>query len=91
VFKKFKRMVEKQSGKHIKVLKVDEGGDYLLDLFQNFCEAKGIVHEITPPYTLQHNGTVERKNKTIMNMVRSMLKSNKVPNYLWGEASSTAT
>lgn len=49
------------------------------------------MHEVTSPYTPQNNCIVERKNKTIMNMVRSILKSKKVPNYLWEEALSTAT
>ena len=44
----------------------------------------------TPPYTPQHNGAAERKNRTIMNMVRSMLKGKSLPKYLWGEAVSTA-
>ena len=91
VFKKFKRMVEKQSGKHIKVLRTNGGGEYVSDVLQKFCEAEGIMHEVTPSYTPQHNGTDERKSRTITNMVRSILKSKKVPNYLWGETSSTTT
>nr|XP_004488491.1 uncharacterized protein LOC101509666 [Cicer arietinum] len=39
----------------------------------------GILHEVTAPYTPQHNGTAERKNKIIVNMARSMLKGKKVP------------
>lgn len=89
VFQKFKNMVEKQSGKCIKTLKIDGGGEYVSNEFQAFCNSEGIVHEITPPYTPQHNGTVEKRNRTIMNMVRSMLKCKKLPKFLWGEAAST--
>lgn len=59
--------------------------------FKKFCEKDGIGHEISPPYTPQHNGTAERKNKTILNMVRCMLKSKGLPSFLWGEAMSIAT
>jgi len=47
--------------------------------------------EVTTPYRPQHNGMVERKNKTIMDMVRSMLKDKKSPKYFWGEAVSTTS
>ena len=50
-----------------------------------------IVHEVVSPYTPQQNGVAERKNITIMNMVRSMLKGKHLPKELWGEAVSTAT
>nr|KYP68042.1 Retrovirus-related Pol polyprotein from transposon TNT 1-94 [Cajanus cajan] len=91
VFEKFKVLVERNSGQLIKVLRTDGGGEYMSREFQKFCDQEGIEHEVIPPYTPQHNGTAERKNRTIMNMVRSMLKSKELPKYLWGEAVSTTT
>lgn len=35
--------------------------------FKSLCEEEGIMHEVTPSYTLLHNGTTERKNISIMN------------------------
>nr|XP_012572793.1 uncharacterized protein LOC101489768 [Cicer arietinum] len=35
------------------------------------------LHEVTAPYTPQHNGTIERRNRTIVNMAKSMLKGKK--------------
>ena len=90
VFKKFKCLVEKQSGKMIKVLRTDGGGEYVSKEFKEFCESEGLIHEVTPPYTPQHNGTAERRNRTLLNMVRCMLKSKNLPCFLWGEAVSTA-
>lgn len=90
VFVKFKNLVEKQSGLSVKTLRTDGGGEFVSDQFQSFCDKEGIIHEITPPYTPQHNGTVERRNRTIMNMVRCMLKCKKLPKSLWGEAVLTA-
>lgn len=91
VFKKFKVMVEKQCGESVKVIRTDGGGEYVSGEFNKFCENEGLIHEVTPPYTPQHNGTAERKNRTLLNMVRSMLKTKRLPKYLWGEAVSTAT
>ena len=91
VFSKFKSMVERQSGRKLKILRTDRGGEYVSKDFDTLCEKEGIVHEVVPPYTSQQNGTAERKNRTIMNMVRSMLKGKHLPKELWGKAVSTAT
>jgi hypothetical protein len=51
VFKKFKALVENQSEKPIKVLRIDGGGEYTSTEFENYCKEKGIIHEVTTPYT----------------------------------------
>jgi transposase InsO family protein len=91
VFKKFKSVVERQIGHKLKLLRTDGGGEYMSHDFAEFCESEGIVHEVVPPYTPQQNGSADRRNKTIMNMVRCMLKGKHLPKELWGEAVSTAT
>ncbi|WJX60656.1 hypothetical protein P8452_45840 [Trifolium repens] len=90
VFKKFKALVEKQSGKSIKVLRTDDGGEYTSTEFENYCKEKGIIHEVTAPYTPQHNGLAERRNRSILNVARSMVKQKQLPRRFWGEAVSTA-
>ena len=89
IFKKYKAYIENQSSRKIKVLRTDGGGEYTSKKFLEFCDEAGIVHEFTPPYTPQHNGAAERKNRTIMNMVRSMLKCKDLPQNLWSEVVST--
>jgi len=84
-------MVERQCDSKIKVLRSDGGGEYAASEFSEFYEKEGIVHEFTPPYTPQHNGATRRRNRTLLNMVRCMLKTKKMPNFLWGEAASAAT
>jgi len=91
VFKTFKNLVERQSGRALKVLRTYGGGEYTSKDFQDFCDEAGIEHEITPPYTPQHNGVAERRNRTIMNMVRCMLKSKNLPKELWGEVALTTS
>ena len=51
----------------------------------------GIIHEITASYTPHHNGVAERRNRTIMNMVRSMIKGTNLPLSFWVEATEPAT
>lgn len=86
VFVRFKTLVEKSTGKVIKSLRSDRGGEYISKTFTEFCEKQGIRRFLTAPYSPQQNGVAERKNRTILDMVRSMLKSKKLPKELWAEA-----
>jgi len=90
IFKKFKALVEKQSGKQIKVLRSDCGKEYISREFDKFCEEEGIERQLTVVYTPQQNGVSERKNRTVMEMARSMLKEKGMPNTFWAEAVYTA-
>ena len=91
VFKKFRLLVQNESGEVISKLRTDGGGEYTSTEFNDFCSSNGINHEVTAPHTPQHNGISERKNRTLVNMIRSMLKQKQMPLYLWGEAAATAT
>ena len=86
VFKKFKVMVEKETGRHIKAVRSDRGGKYTSTAFMEYCEEQGIRGFLTAPYTPQQNGVAKRKNRTILDMVRSMLKSKRIPKEFWAEA-----
>lgn len=85
-FKHFKAVVEKETGTTIKMLRTDRGGEFISSEFKVFCETTGIVRHFTAPYSPQQNGVVERRNRTLMGMTRSILKGTECPNYLWGEA-----
>ena len=50
-FKAYKTMVELQTGKQIKMLRTDNGGEYMSKTFEQFCLDSGIVHQTTVPYT----------------------------------------
>ncbi|XP_050896654.1 uncharacterized protein LOC127103437 [Lathyrus oleraceus] len=86
IFKRFKMLVKNQREKKIKVLQTDVGGKYTSNIFEAFCAEHGVGHEIITPYTPHHNGIAERRNKTILDMVRCMLKQKNFPKSLWGEA-----
>lgn len=73
-FKSFKLFVENKSENSIKTLRTDHGGEYNSQVFAKFCESHGIKRQLTAAYTSQQNGVCERKNHTIMNMVRSVVQ-----------------
>ncbi|KAG7546288.1 Zinc finger CCHC-type [Arabidopsis suecica] len=90
-FKKFKALVEQETGFKIGTLRTDRGGEFTSQEFQSFCDVSGIQRHLTAPYSPQQNEVVERRNRTLLEMTRSILKHMKVPNYLWGEAVRHAT
>ncbi|GJT02740.1 retrotransposon protein, putative, ty1-copia subclass [Tanacetum coccineum] len=90
-FKVFHNEVENQLGKKIKVIRSDRGGEYLSHEFVNHMKSYGIVSQLTPPYTPQHNGVSERKNRTLLDMVRSMMNPTTLPKSFWGYALESAT
>ena len=79
-FRKFKALVEKQSGLCIKALRSDRGGEFTSNEFNLFCEESGIRRELIAPYTPEQNGVVEHKNRTVVEMARSLLKGKGLPN-----------
>ena len=84
----FKRKVEIETSKNIKCLRTDRGREYTSREFSDFCNKEGIRRQLTAAYTPQQNGIAERKNRTVMNMVRSLLSPKKAPKYLWPEAAN---
>ena len=72
-FKEFKALIENLSDKKIKTLRSDNGGEYTSKEFEAFCKDAGIKRELTTPYNPQQNGVAERKNRTIMEAVKTMI------------------
>ncbi|GJZ88604.1 retrotransposon protein, putative, ty1-copia subclass [Tanacetum coccineum] len=67
-FKVFQKEVENQLGKTIKSLRSDRGGEYMSQEFLDHLKDHGIIAHRTPPYTPQHNGVSERRNRTLLDM-----------------------
>ena len=78
-FKEFKNEVENQRGRKIKMLRSDRGGEYLSLEFHDYLKECGIVSQLTPPRTPQLNGVAERRNRTLLDMVRSMMSRTSLP------------
>ena len=83
-------MVEREKGKPLKCLRINNGGEYMSNEFKSYCSKKGIRHEKTVPGTPQQNGVVERINCTIVEKVRGMLRMANLPKSFWCEAVQTA-
>ena len=90
-FKLFKNEVQNQLGKNIRTLRSDQGDEYLSQNFDDHLNDCGIVSQLTPPGTPQWNGVSERRNRTLLDMVRSMMSRTYLPISLWGYALETAT
>ncbi|GKA30114.1 retrotransposon protein, putative, ty1-copia subclass [Tanacetum coccineum] len=82
--------VENQLGKTIKSLRSDRGGEYMSQEFLDHLRDHGIIAYRTPPYTPQHNGVSERRNRTLLDMVRSMMSQTTLPKSFWDYAFESA-
>nr|GEW86128.1 retrotransposon protein, putative, Ty1-copia subclass [Tanacetum cinerariifolium] len=89
-FKVFQKDVENQLGKTIKSLRSDRGGEYMSQEFLDHLKDHGIIAHRTPPYTPQHNGVSERRNITLLVMVRSIMSQTTLPKSFWDYALETA-
>ncbi|GKD60860.1 retrotransposon protein, putative, ty1-copia subclass [Tanacetum coccineum] len=86
MLKTFQNEVENQLGKTIKTLRSNQGGEYLSQEFLDHLRSRGIISQLTPPYTPQHNGVFKRINLTLLDMVRSMMSLMTLPMSFWGYA-----
>ncbi|KAJ9560577.1 hypothetical protein OSB04_005737 [Centaurea solstitialis] len=89
-FRVYQNEVQNQLDRKIKFLRSDRGGEYLSQEFGNHLIECGIVSQLTPPYTPQMNGVSERRNRTLLDMVRSMMCHSTLPVSFWGHALETA-
>jgi hypothetical protein len=88
-FQEFKAQVENLSGRRIKVLRSDNGGEYTSKDFNDFCIEAGIKREYIVPYNPQQNGVAERRSRSIVEATKAMIHDHNLPMILWVEASMT--
>src|SRR6266496_3431159 len=88
-FKEFQSEVENHRNKKIKFLRSDRGGEYLSYEFGLHLKQCGIVSQLTPPGTPQRNGVSECRNRTLIDMVRSMMSLTNLPLSFWDYALET--
>eukprot|EP00171_Calliarthron_tuberculosum_P017819 IDg17819t1 len=87
-FLKYKNRVETETGRKIRVLRSDGGGEYISTEFLTFLEEHGIQHQKTCAYTPQQNGVAERMNRTLKELVRAMLHHKAVGVEFWEKRST---
>lgn len=89
-FLEWKALVERSMNQKLKVLRTDNGGEYVSAEFQSYLKKEGVRHELTVPKTPEQNGVAERMNRTLVESVRAMLADARLPHRFWAEALSTA-
>ena len=90
VFKRFSSRALTNFGVKIKHIQSDNGTEFKNTGLDDYLYELGITHELSAPYTPQQNGVVERKNKTLAEMARTMLDEYKTPRRFWIDAIDTA-
>jgi transposase InsO family protein len=88
--KGFLRQAQNEFRLRIKKIRSNNGTEFKNSQIEGFLEEEGIKHEFYSPYTPQQNGVVDRKNRTLLDMARTMLDEYKTPNRFWAEAINTA-
>ncbi|KAK3001833.1 hypothetical protein RJ639_022241 [Escallonia herrerae] len=85
-FMEFKDAIEKEFGKKVKCLRSDNGGEYMSDVFLQYCDDNNILRQMTCPDTPQQNGVVERKLGYLSSICLSWLHDKNLPRELWAKA-----
>ena len=85
-FKEYKEMAERQTGHKIKAIQSDNGTEYCNREFDTYLKEHGIVRRLSASHTPQQNGVAERKNRTLVEMARCMMRQAEAPPHLWAEA-----
>lgn len=89
-FKEFKAATEIEIGEPLVCLRTYRGGKFNSKVFEEHCVESGIKRQLTAAYSPHQNGVAERKNRNILNMVRSMMFGMKVPLRFWPESTQYA-
>jgi transposase InsO family protein len=88
--KRFLRRAQNEFELKVKKIRSDNGSEFKNLQMEEYLEEEGIKHEFSAPYTPQQNGVVERKNRTLLDMARTMLGEFKTPERFWTEAVNMA-
>ncbi|KAL5715795.1 hypothetical protein ACHQM5_017567 [Ranunculus cassubicifolius] len=90
IFKMWKTLVEKQTGRVVKYIRSDNGGEYIEDPLKVFCAEQGIGRHFTVKGTPQQNGVAERMNRTLLEKARCMMSNAGLKKFWWAEALNMA-
>jgi hypothetical protein len=90
IFKKFAKKAQNEFYCKIKKIRSDNGKEFDNTNIYEYCDEIGIKHEVSATYTPQQNGVVERKNKTLITLARTMIDEYNTPERFWAEAINTS-
>nr|GEZ61096.1 retrovirus-related Pol polyprotein from transposon TNT 1-94 [Tanacetum cinerariifolium] len=90
ILKKFITAIENLKDLKVKIIRCDNGGEFRNKEMNDFCSQKGIKIEFSNARTPQQNGVAERRNRTLIEIARTMLADAKLPVTFWAQAVNTA-
>jgi transposase InsO family protein len=76
--------VEKESGHKLRVLRIDNGGEFTVAEFAAYCTDEGIKRHFSLRHSPQQNGMVERRNQIVVAMTQALLRQRRLPAKYWG-------
>ena len=85
IFTELRALIKNASSQKVKILRSDNGKEYVSNELLHICFQSGIQVQHSVPYTPQQNGVAERKNRSLKEMTTCMLESKKLAAYLWVE------
>ena len=89
-FLHFFNLIKTQYQHSIKILKSDNGREFVNSAMKLYFQENGMIHQTSCAYTPEQNGVAERKNCSLLEMTRSMLIESKAPKHFWPEAIATS-
>lgn len=90
VSQNFKALVENQTSETIKILRTDNGREFVIRDLDDFLKMNDIRHYTNAPNTSEQNGVAERANRTVVEKARCMLQDSKLSKKFWEYAIQTA-
>jgi transposase InsO family protein len=84
------RLRNERHGDAIRAIRSDNGSEFRNSRFKTFFHDLGLEHQFSSPYRPPQNGVVERKNRTLCEMARTMLDEHRTPKRYWAEAVNTS-
>ncbi|GJR42491.1 putative ribonuclease H-like domain-containing protein [Tanacetum coccineum] len=90
ILKSFITGIENLVDHKVKVIRCDNGTEFKNREMNQFCEMKGILRQFSVARTPQQNRVAKRRNRTIIEVPRTMIADSKLPTTFWAEAVNTA-
>nr|GEY60009.1 hypothetical protein [Tanacetum cinerariifolium] len=86
----FPRLVQRGLHAQVRIVRTDKGTKFLNKTLHAYFASEGIFHQTSVARTLEQNGIVKRRNRTLVEAAQTMLSAAKVPLLFWAEAIATA-
>ncbi|GJR18513.1 integrase, catalytic region, zinc finger, CCHC-type containing protein [Tanacetum coccineum] len=86
----FLRLIQRGLHAQVRTVRTDRGIEFLNKTLHEYFSQEGIEHQKSIAQTLEHNDVVERRNRTLVEVARTMLSVANLPLFFWAEAIATA-